>query len=73
MSELRACEGGETITVRTTEWMEQCRACGTMVRADLVDHLFFGFRVMRARCHTVPRESDGTQVEGDSQHGYENR
>jgi hypothetical protein len=44
-----------------------------MVRADLVDHPFFGFHVMRARCHIVPVESDGTQEKGDSQHGYENR
>jgi len=38
-----ACCGHETRSVRTTEHMERCRACGTEVRFDLVGHEFFGF------------------------------
>jgi hypothetical protein len=39
-----ACLGAETRTVRTTEWMEECRACGTQVQWQLVNHPFWGFR-----------------------------
>jgi hypothetical protein len=42
--ELGACTGHATIPIRTMEHMEQCRACETEVRHDLVDHEFFGFR-----------------------------
>lgn len=40
---LGACRDHDTIPVRTTEHMERCRACGTEVRADLIEHAFFGF------------------------------
>lgn len=39
-----ACRGHPTRSVRTTEHMEQCRACGCKVRYDLVDHTFWGFK-----------------------------
>lgn len=39
-----ACLGAATRQVRTTEHMEQCRACGTEVQFQLVDHRFFGFK-----------------------------
>lgn len=41
---LGACRGATTKEVRTTEHMEQCRACGDEVRHDLVDHEFWGFK-----------------------------
>ena len=41
---LGACLGANTREVRTTEYMEECRACGDGVRHDLVDHPFFGFK-----------------------------
>lgn len=40
----KACEGGSTDSVRTTEHMEKCRVCGQMVRDDLTEHSFFGFK-----------------------------
>jgi hypothetical protein len=40
----KACEGGATRSVRTTEHMEECLACGTCVRFDLVRHPHFGFQ-----------------------------
>lgn len=40
----RACLGAPTISVRTTEYMERCQACGTEVQYQLVDHPFWGFR-----------------------------
>lgn len=39
-----ACMGASTGENRTTEYMIVCRACGTEVRHDLVDHRVFGFR-----------------------------
>jgi hypothetical protein len=39
-----ACLGAATIPVRTTEYMERCRACGTEVQYQLVNHPFFGFQ-----------------------------
>lgn len=39
-----ACLGAETISVRTIEHMERCRACGTEVQWQLVNHPFWGFR-----------------------------
>jgi hypothetical protein len=54
----RACEGAETRSVRTTEHMEECRVCKTQVRADLVEHPFFGFASMRARCHRYTDEGE---------------
>lgn len=39
-----ACLGAETRSVRTTEHMEECRACGTQIQFQLVDHLFWGFK-----------------------------
>lgn len=39
-----ACLGAPTTSVRTTEYMERCRECGTEVQWQLVDHSFFGFR-----------------------------
>lgn len=39
-----ACLGASTKSVRTTEHMEECRACKTRVRFDLVDHRFWGFK-----------------------------
>lgn len=45
MTERRACMGGATRPTREgPEHFEECRACGTGVRFDLVDHPFFGFR-----------------------------
>jgi hypothetical protein len=37
----KACEGGRTFQA----WhnMEECAACGTRIRHELVDHPFFGF------------------------------
>lgn len=42
--QIGACMGASMREVRTTEWMEECRACGNRVRHDLVDHPFFGFK-----------------------------
>jgi hypothetical protein len=40
----RACEGGETRTLRNAMGdMEECIVCRTAVAWDLVDHPFFGF------------------------------
>jgi hypothetical protein len=40
-----ACKGALTFTVHTGSGdMEQCRACGTAVAWDLVDHPLFGFK-----------------------------
>jgi hypothetical protein len=47
---LMACLGAETVSVRTTEYMERCRACGTEIQYQLVDHPFWGFR---AGCEEV--------------------
>jgi len=45
MSEKRmACLGAQTRSVRTTEHMEECRACGTRIQFQLVDHPFWGFK-----------------------------
>jgi len=45
MSEQRmACLGAQTRSVRTTEHMEECRACGTQIQFQLVDHPFWGFK-----------------------------
>jgi hypothetical protein len=41
--ETGACCGHETRSVRTTEHMEQCRACQTEVRHDLVGDRLLGF------------------------------
>lgn len=41
---LAACLGADTRSVRTTEYMEKCRLCGTEVQYQLVDHPFFGFK-----------------------------
>lgn len=40
----KACEGGLTKSVRTSERMEECLVCHTMVRVDKVDDPFFGFK-----------------------------
>jgi len=40
----RACEGGPTAACRMgAEHAQQCLACLTKVRVDMVDHPFFGF------------------------------
>lgn len=39
----KACEGGMTRSVRTTEHMQECLVCKMRVRDDLVDDRFFGF------------------------------
>jgi hypothetical protein len=41
--ELGACRGHATMSVCTTEGLEQCEACGLEVRIDQVRHRFFGF------------------------------
>ena len=39
-----ACRGAGTVTIRTGSGdMEECRACGTKVAWDLVEHPIFGF------------------------------
>lgn len=61
----RACMGAATREVRSTEWMERCRACGTEVRRDLIDHPFFGFR---AGCDAWRRQrSPNGDSGGDSE------
>lgn len=42
--QLAACLGADTRSVGTTEYMEECRLCGTEVQYQLVDHPFFGFK-----------------------------
>lgn len=39
-----ACRGAPTVSVRTTEHMERCQACGTEVQYQLVQSSFWGFR-----------------------------
>lgn len=40
----RACLGAPTVAYRSgCEHMERCKHCGTGVRADMVEHPFFGF------------------------------
>lgn len=39
-----ACNGHKTLSVRTTEHMEECVACGKSVRFDLVDDKLLGFK-----------------------------
>jgi hypothetical protein len=43
-AELRACQGAATNDVRTTEHMCECQYCGIMVREDMTEHPFFGFK-----------------------------
>lgn len=44
-SSRKACEGAATRDCRMgPEHAQQCLACGTKVRDDMVDHGFFGFR-----------------------------
>ena len=41
--EKMACLGAATRSVRTTEHMEECRACGMQIRYQLVSDKFWGF------------------------------
>jgi len=44
-NEKRACLGSETLSVRHfSEHFEQCLQCEMLVRQDLADHPFFGFK-----------------------------
>lgn len=55
--ERRACMGADTRQTREfMEHMEECRACGSAVRWDLVDHPFFGFK---AACNHVAAPKEG--------------
>lgn len=56
----RACLGAATHSVRTTEHMEECRACGTQVQFQLVDHPFWGFRAgcERAEARAAKRKAE---------------
>jgi hypothetical protein len=57
----RACRGGETKPVRMgCEHAQECLACGTRVRNDLVHHPFFGFA---AGCSEV----QGSRIAGGPQ------
>ncbi len=65
MSEDRmACLGATTRSVRTTEHMEECLACGTQIQFQLVDHPFWGFRATCAR--GVPEELSAARARGRS-------
>lgn len=57
----KACEGGSTKSVRTSEHMEQCLVCKTMVRIDKVDDPFFGFK---AGCGNTGDEWDQYEEDG---------
>ena len=57
----KACEGGPTKSVRTSEHMEQCVVCKTMVRVDKVDDPFFGFK---AGCGKADDEWDQYEEAG---------
>jgi hypothetical protein len=54
-----ACLGAETVSVRVTEYMERCRACGMEIQYQLVDHPFWGFRAgcERRDAATITREA----------------
>lgn len=65
MTERRACKGGATRSVRTCEHMEECVACETRVRSDLVDHWFFGFAATCDGRARIRLEVDGEFEEED--------
>lgn len=55
-----ACLGAPTVSVRTTEYMERCRLCGTEVQWQLVNHSFFGFKSGCRRYEEFIRQSKAT-------------
>lgn len=62
----KACNGDETISVGD---MEECLACETRVRNDLVDHPFWGFR---STCpNSEPPKPDGEAFRGGEADGFE--
>lgn len=64
MSEDRmACHGAETRSVRTTEHMEECRACGTQIQFQLIDHPFWGFRAGCGRSQKTGTKAASSVVE----------
>lgn len=56
---LAACLGADTRSVRTTEYMEECRLCGTEVQYQFVDHPFFGFK---SGCDRFTKEIKSTEA-----------
>jgi len=52
-----ACRGAHTVSVRSTEHMERCRACGTEIQYQLVDHPFWGFKASCEERENAPKEA----------------
>lgn len=47
MEHRRACDGAETVPVRSgPEYGQRCVECGSWVRDDMVDHPLFGWSSM---------------------------
>ncbi|MES0071858.1 hypothetical protein [Mesorhizobium sp. M0058] len=58
-----ACLGATTKSIRVCmEHMEECRACGTAVRIDLLDHPVFGFK---AGCASLVLAHHETETKTD--------
>lgn len=55
MSDRMACRGAATRSVRTSEHMEECRACGTQIQFQLIDHPFWGFSASCAHATEAQR------------------